>query len=364
MSNPKKIFEYFASKSDENGNLYMSPYDFIRSVTAYAERSSDEVGNRGPVDSSSTPHIGLSTEATRRRRLTVPRIFRALTGKRDGVISLKQYILFTTLLAIPPRDFEVVFRMMDSDGNGYLVEGEFNELMSIMYQHSPVSRSLRPMPKDIRELIPRVPAFFGSDGMQKLTLEEFKTHLASLRKTVLKVQFSMINDGADKISAHAFAQHISSLVTTRNAGLVGAKTKMLVGQDKGVAPEHLRRQTYDFADFLIFHEIIACANALNRAVDLFVATGRDCTETDFSNVVWAVTGKEINSAIIDLLFFIFDADSSGSLDYNEFLGTLHTSSFLGLGKHRDVGVARSLRCISKCRKARERGLPFVPSEKL
>jgi len=49
---------------------------------------------------------------------------------KDGVIGFDEFVLITIALAVPEKDVEVVFDVMDLDNNGVLDEDEFMQVVS------------------------------------------------------------------------------------------------------------------------------------------------------------------------------------------------------------------------------------------
>jgi hypothetical protein len=70
------------------------------------------------------PHAGERgrTQAVQRAQDTIISFF---DHNKDGVIGFDEFVLIVIALAVPEKDVEVVFDVMDLDGNGIIEEDEF-----------------------------------------------------------------------------------------------------------------------------------------------------------------------------------------------------------------------------------------------
>mmetsp|Transcript_27742 Transcript_27742/g.67480 ORF Transcript_27742/g.67480 Transcript_27742/m.67480 type:complete len:465 (-) Transcript_27742:273-1667(-) len=361
MSNPKKIFEYFASEKSVDGVPLMSPHDFIRSITPFGGREHDLVGNLAPSDFSGSPSITLRKGA-RDCRADIPEVFRKMSRNGDGLLRMEEYLLLTTLLAIPPDMFDVAFRMSDENGDGKLDSAEFKSVMAMMYNHSAISRSLQPRPKDMRSIIPAPSGFFGSNvhGKKVLTVQSFRDILVELRTAVWKMQFNMMDvDGDGKLSAHTFASQILSHASKKETTKFKALKKMLV-QGKTDNPNDaeskqqiqatkLRKVAFTWDDWLAFHGMVDDHDEIQRALRLFKAADRaGIQRKQLKRLVKVVSGYTLTEQSIDLMYFLFDENGDGTLNEEEFINLLELSCGHGLQKHRDIGFKRFIRCVGTC----------------
>eukprot|EP00466_Bigelowiella_natans_P003923 jgi/Bigna1/71106/fgenesh1_pg.14_\ len=360
MSNPHKIFDYFASKRDSKGNPLMTPDDFVRSITHYGGRSHDQVGNKAPSDYSSSPSIVL--KKNKHDDSKIPVIFRRLSQNGDGLLRLDEYLLLTTLLAIPPDLFDVAFRMSDVNGDGNLEGSEFKKVMAMMYNHSAIAKSLKPRPQNFEDIVPVPPGLFGGGytGTRPmiLTLETFSEVLKQLREEVWRIQFSMFDGkGEGHLCAHAFASHIASFATWEEAPRLEALKSMLlqggaadVADSKNTSPtaagevakqlEDLNNAEFYWEDWLAFH----------GSMRMFSASGAPVTRKEFQRLVKIVSGYELSNNTLNMVFYLYDSDKSGTLDEEEFGAALEMATGMGLQRHRDIGMTRMVDCIRKCQR--------------
>jgi len=360
MSNPVKIFDYFASERDDEGKPLMTPDDFVRAITPFGGRDHDLVGNKSPGDYSGSPTIKL--KETSHDHTYVPEIFKRLSPAGDGRLRLEEYILLTTLLAIPPDMYEVAFRISDENGDEMLDSSEFRSMMGMMYEHSPISKSQKPKPRNINEFIPAPPGLFGPNLDKSLSVAKFKSVLTQLREEIWRIQFSMMDEHGDgKLSAHTFAAHIISHATRHDSARLERLKEMLSPtsasgcESKNKGEERLckalKDTEYVYEDWLTFNGMVDDHYELRRAVKLYMA--RDChlKKHELKRMVEIVSGYKLSEATLDMLYFLFDEDKSGVLDHEEFLAALEFATGHGLQKQRDLGIGRFIECIRSCRRS-------------
>lgn len=119
-STPDKLFRYFATVRMVD-SIYMTPEDFVRSITPGVKQP-DGLG----LDSFQRYSSSTSSTTSWIREDSVFKRF----GK-SGLISFPDYVFLLTLLASPPRQFEIAFRMFDRNGDGLLERKEFEVRASL-----------------------------------------------------------------------------------------------------------------------------------------------------------------------------------------------------------------------------------------
>jgi hypothetical protein len=181
-SRPEKVFGYFASQRDSEGQPYMTPTDLMRAVVpvfppadSTAIREGNLQGERSPGELSCAPS----------------EFFMLFDTNGDGLISFAEYIFFQTLLSIPEKEFRAAFKMFDLDDNGLIDRDEFKEVMRRMRErtrqglaqqtalHSALTVSIG------IENCGLVEHFFGKDGKKQLPHEDFEKFLRKLHDEVI-----------------------------------------------------------------------------------------------------------------------------------------------------------------------------------
>ncbi|NXG89070.1 MICU3 protein, partial [Stercorarius parasiticus] len=121
-------FRRFASLEFE-GQLYMTPYDFIQAVT------SDEPKRKQEFYIDKIARENASGELNQILMETPPvwkgssKLFRNLNEK--GVISYTEYLFLLCILTKPHAGFRIAFNMFDTDGNEMVDKKEFLVLQEI-----------------------------------------------------------------------------------------------------------------------------------------------------------------------------------------------------------------------------------------
>ena len=118
---PQDTFAQFATV-EHDGQLFMSPVDFMRSVTL----------SDGGAEQSD--HVSVESPAYQ--------FLLQFDHDNDGFISLHEYMFFSTLLAIPSQDLRVAFHMADTDGSGEVDAAEFLALVSSMSMQTGLGAAL------------------------------------------------------------------------------------------------------------------------------------------------------------------------------------------------------------------------------
>jgi hypothetical protein len=98
LSSTEKIFMYFASATGKDGAVRMTPHDLLRATAG--------------------SHLAAAAGADAPLSAHALEFFHAVDADGDGTISWAEFLLLTTLLAIPPRQLEVAFKMFDKDQSG------------------------------------------------------------------------------------------------------------------------------------------------------------------------------------------------------------------------------------------------------
>lgn len=114
-STPEKIFSTFASKVDKiTGRAYMTFSDFRRALLPYDYRPQ---------------HLELPFIPPAFLKSLISADIQRTEAEKNGIIHLSEFLFITTLLSIPPSDFEIAFKIFDTDGNGSMSADEFHALM-------------------------------------------------------------------------------------------------------------------------------------------------------------------------------------------------------------------------------------------
>ncbi|CAH1777497.1 unnamed protein product, partial [Owenia fusiformis] len=116
LSHRERRFLAFASL-DYKGNVYMTPQDFLESVTEEAPRPRI---SRHRLELS---EIEAMTRKTPDHQNGSTHLFRNLNDK--GIISYTEYLFLLCVLTKPHSGFRIAFNMFDTDGNEKVDKKEF-----------------------------------------------------------------------------------------------------------------------------------------------------------------------------------------------------------------------------------------------
>ncbi|KAL8143305.1 hypothetical protein V2J09_016337, partial [Rumex salicifolius] len=181
------VYQYFATFTNSDGEIFMTPADLMRVVVPVFPPSESTLIRDGYLRGEKSPgelHCDPSE------------FFMLFNVDNDGLISFKEYIVFVTLLSIPESSFSVAFKIFDIDGNGEIDREEFKKVMTLMRaanrQGSAHRDGLRAGIKvggsvENGEL---VEYFFGKDGKGKLHHDKFVQFLRDLNNEIVRLEFA------------------------------------------------------------------------------------------------------------------------------------------------------------------------------
>lgn len=113
----EELFEKYASVKGEDGQSFMTTRDFLRVITPFEIDNYDEASFEDDLTA----------------------LLNTIDLDADGLINFMEFIIFTTLLAIPPKYSKIAFRMFDTDGNGCVDVEEFKDMIRLVSQSNPIT---------------------------------------------------------------------------------------------------------------------------------------------------------------------------------------------------------------------------------
>eukprot|EP01084_Bolivina_argentea_P200439 342760_1 len=124
-------------------------------------------------------------------------------------MSLSEFIVITSLLSIPPSDFEFVFRIFDMDGNGKMDGSEFIFLLEHFKQRN--TSNYKVTADNVIKKTTIWKYLFGRQQDKMLTLEEFQQFLYQLRESILRMEYERYcGDITNRLSPKNFAMSLVS----------------------------------------------------------------------------------------------------------------------------------------------------------
>ncbi|KAM6268287.1 calcium uptake protein 3, mitochondrial isoform 4-T4 [Spheniscus humboldti] len=306
-------FRRFASLEFE-GQLYMTPYDFIQAVT------SDEPKRAKKWRSLSKQELNQILMETPPVWKGSSKLFRNLNEK--GVISYTEYLFLLCILTKPHAGFRIAFNMFDTDGNEMVDKKEFLVLQEIfrkknekrerkgdeekraMLRADDISSSL----SDTTLLV----HFFGKKGKAELNFEDFYRFMDNLQTEVLEIEFLSYSNGMNTISEEDFAHILLRYTNVENTSSYLENMRCRIPEEKGIT----------FDEFRSFFQFLNNLEDFTIAMQMYNFASRSIGQDEFKRAVYVATGVKLSPHLVNTVFKIFDVDRDDQLSYKEFIGIM------------------------------------------
>jgi len=365
LSNPKmKRFEDF-STIQINGEFFMTPADFLESVTEARPRKS-------------AYRISYSvTEITESLRRCTPKagtlvrgdtqFFRKL-GNR-GIISYNEYLFLLCIITKPKQGFDVAFKMFDTDGSQTIDYDEFKMLESIFRSSSEnVAKNQRNVEAGFGTTLAHF--FFGEDKKHEITHEQFYDFMHNLQSesrnnnqysnktllfSVLELEFNAFARGKWEITELEFAEMLLRYTDVwdmeSQLEVIGNRIKNTTG--------------ISLDEFKAFFFFLNNLENFATAIHLYALAKQEIGPLEFMRAVEISTGEILSENLVRTVYAIFDKDGNQMLSHKEFIGvmtdrlnrqnrTTDTAGLTYLTKTRDRSPWETMRhCYTQKQKAEE-----------
>ncbi|XP_074882780.1 calcium uptake protein 3, mitochondrial isoform X6 [Buteo buteo] len=306
-------FRRFASLEFE-GQLYMTPYDFIQAVT------NDEPKRAKKWRSLSKQELNQILMETPPVWKGSSKLFRNLNEK--GVISYTEYLFLLCILTKPHAGFRIAFNMFDTDGNEMVDKKEFLVLQEIfrkknekrerkgdeekraMLRADDISSSL----SDTTLLV----HFFGKKGKAELNFEDFYRFMDNLQTEVLEIEFLSYSNGMNTISEEDFAHILLRYTNVENTSSYLENMRCRIPEEKGIT----------FDEFRSFFQFLNNLEDFAIAMQMYNFASRSIGQDEFKRAVYVATGVKLSPHLVNTVFKIFDVDRDDQLSYKEFIGIM------------------------------------------
>uniref|UniRef100_A0A8C3KNX1 Calcium uptake protein 2, mitochondrial n=1 Tax=Calidris pygmaea TaxID=425635 RepID=A0A8C3KNX1_9CHAR len=306
-------FRRFASLEFE-GQLYMTPYDFIQAVTSDEPKCAKRWRSLSKQELSQilmeTPPVWKGSS----------KLFRNLNEK--GVISYTEYLFLLCILTKPHAGFRIAFNMFDTDGNEMVDKKEFLVLQEIfrkknekrerkgdeekraMLRADDISSSL----SDTTLLV----HFFGKKGKAELNFEDFYRFMDNLQTEVLEIEFLSYSNGMNTISEEDFAHILLRYTNVENTSSYLENLRGTIPEEKGIT----------FDEFRSFFQFLNNLEDFTIAMQMYNFASRSIGQDEFKRAVYVATGVKLSPHLVNTVFKIFDVDRDDQLSYKEFIGIM------------------------------------------
>ncbi|XP_051784605.1 calcium uptake protein 3, mitochondrial-like isoform X2 [Erpetoichthys calabaricus] len=356
ISANEQRFRMFSSVEYE-GQLYMTPQNFIESVTMDEPKSRRHWRSLSKQELeqilSDTPPVWKGTST----------LFRNLRDR--GIIAYTEYLFLLCILTKPHAGFKIAFNMFDADGNQMVDKREFLVLQEIFrkknekgrkgdaeksaqlnmqlygYQFAPVTSVLK---SDIQEFAPRsywdilrqstsqalfsdlaersdenimidttlLVHFFGKKGRAELNFDDFYRFMDNLQTEVLEIEFLTYSKGMTTISEEDFARILLRYTNVENTSSYLDNVRERIAEEKGIT----------FDEFRSFFQFLNNLEDFAIAMQMYNFANRSVGQDEFKRAVYVATGLKLSPHLVNTVFKIFDVDRDDQLSHKEFIGIM------------------------------------------
>ncbi|XP_026158780.1 calcium uptake protein 3, mitochondrial isoform X2 [Mastacembelus armatus] len=369
MSSHEHRFRMFSSVEYE-GQLYMTPQNFIESVTMSEPR------NKRPWRSLTKQELEKILSDTPPVWRGSSKLFRNL--RERGIISYTEYLFLLCILTKPHAGFKIAFNMFDADGNQMVDKREFLVLQEIFRKKNEkkgrkgdAEKSAQlVLKKDSQEFVVRsywdvlrrsasqvlfsdlaeradesitidttlLVHFFGKKGKAELTFDDFYRFMDNLQTEVLEIEFLTYSKGMTTISEEDFAKILLRFTNVDNISAYLDNVRQCIPDEKGIT----------FDEFRSFFQFLNNLEDFAIAMQMYNFASRSIGQDEFARAVYVATGLKLTRHLVNTIFKIFDVDHDDQLSYKEFIGIMKDRLHRGARGYKAVERATSFRsCLKK-----------------
>ncbi|KAM4050201.1 calcium uptake protein 3, mitochondrial isoform 3-T3 [Anomaloglossus baeobatrachus] len=338
-SSREQRFRVFASLEFE-GQLYMTPRDFLESVTTDEPRNIKKWKSLSRQDLNQllldTPPVWKGSS----------RFFRTLGEK--GMISYTEYLFLLCILTKPHAGFKIAFNMFDTDGNQMVDREEFLVLQEIFRKKNEKKER-----KGEEEKCAQLGAdeltssmihttllvhFFGKKGKIELNFEDFYRFMDNLQTEVLEIEFLSYSKGMNTISEEDFAHILLRYTNVENTSSYLENVRFRISEEKGIS----------FDEFRSFFQFLNNLEDFAIAMQMYNFANRSIGQDEFKRAVYVATGLKLSPHLVNTVFKIFDVDRDDQLSYKEFIGIMKDRLHRGFRGYSTIQKYTTFRaCLKK-----------------
>uniref|UniRef100_A0A673VYM5 Mitochondrial calcium uptake family member 3 n=1 Tax=Salmo trutta TaxID=8032 RepID=A0A673VYM5_SALTR len=346
MSSHEQRFRLFSSVEYE-GQLYMTPQNFIESVTMSEPRNKK-------------PWMSLTKQELEKILVDTPAVWQGTSKlfrnlRERGIIAYTEYLFLLCILTKPHAGFKIAFNMFDADGNQMVDKREFLVLQEIFRKknekkgrkgdveksaqlvvktdsHQFVSRSYwdvlrrgasQALFSDLAERAEEgmmidttlLVHFFGKKGKAELTFDDFYRFMDNLQTEVLEIEFLTYSKGMTTISEEDFARILLRYTNVENISSYLDNVRQSI-------PDEKRQQGITFDEFRSFFQFLNNLEDFAIAMQMYNFASRSIGQDEFGRAVYVATGLKLTRHLVHTIFKIFDVDHDDQLSYKEFIGIM------------------------------------------
>ncbi|XP_037619504.1 calcium uptake protein 3, mitochondrial isoform X10 [Sebastes umbrosus] len=335
MSSHEHRFRMFTSVEYE-GQLYMTPQNFIESVTMSEPR------NKRPWRSLAKQELEKILSETPQVWRGSSKLFRNL--RERGIISYTEYLFLLCILTngnqmVDKREFLVlqeIFRKKnekrgrkgDAEKSAQLVlkkdsqefvarsywdvlrRGASQVLFSDLAEDFTLERADESITIDTTLLV----HFFGKKGKAELTFDDFYRFMDNLQTEVLEIEFLTYSKGMTTISEEDFAKILLRFTNVENISAYLENVRHCIPDEK--------QEGITFDEFRSFFQFLNNLEDFAIAMQMYNFASRSIGQDEFARAVYVATGLKLTRHLVHTIFKIFDVDHDDQLSYKEFIGIM------------------------------------------
>ncbi|KAM6972562.1 calcium uptake protein 3, mitochondrial isoform 4-T4 [Aplochiton taeniatus] len=337
MSSHEHRFRLFSSVEYE-GQFYMTPQNFIESVTMSEPRSKKPWRSLTKQELekilSDTPPVWRGTS----------KLFRNL--RERGVIAYTEYLFLLCILTKPHAGFKIAFNMFDADANHMIDKREFLVLQEIFRKKNEkkgrkgdVEKSAQLRADDSMMIDTTLLVhFFGKKGKAELTFDDFYRFMDNLQTEVLEIEFLTFSKGMTTISEEDFARILLRYTNVENITSYLDNVRQSIPDEKGIT----------FDEFRTFFQFLNNLEDFAIAMQMYNFASRSIGQDEFARAVYVATGLKLTRHLVNTIFKIFDVDHDDQLSHKEFIGIMKDRLHRGARGYKSVEKFTSFRsCLKK-----------------
>ncbi|XP_039471555.1 calcium uptake protein 3, mitochondrial isoform X2 [Oreochromis aureus] len=332
MSSYENRFRLFSSVEYE-GQLYMTPLNFIESVTLSEPKS------RRVCKSLTKKELDKMLADTPPVWKGSSNLFRNL--RERGVISYTEYLFLLCILTKPHAGFRIAFNMFDADGNEMVDKREFLVLEEIFRKKKDRKDITEDMQRqdqqslqlygnhrsqahsnvDEKSETTLLVHFFGKKGKAELKFEDFYKFMDNLQTEVLEIEFLSYSKGMPTISEEDFAQILLRYTNVEDVSGYLENMRHSIPDEKGIT----------FEEFRSFFQFLNNLEDFTIAMQMYNFANRSIGQEEFTRAVYVATGIKLTPHLVSTVFRIFDEDHDNKLSHREFVGVMKDRLHRGAG---------------------------------
>ncbi|XP_039661282.1 calcium uptake protein 3, mitochondrial isoform X8 [Perca fluviatilis] len=338
MSSHEHRFRMFSSV-EYDGQLYMTPQNFIESVTM------NEPRNKRPWRSLAKQELEKVLSETPPVWRGSSKLFRNL--RERGIISYTEYLFLLCILTKPHAGFKIAFNMFDADGNQMVDKREFLVLQEIFRkknekkgrkgdaEKSAQLRADESITIDTTLLV----HFFGKKGKAELTFDDFYRFMDNLQTEVLEIEFLTYSKGMTTISEEDFAKILLRFTNVENISAYLENVRQCIPDEK--------QEGITFDEFRSFFQFLNNLEDFAIAMQMYNFASRSIGQDEFARAVYVATGLKLTRHLVHTIFKIFDVDHDDQLSYKEFIGIMKDRLHRGGRGYKSLERATSFKSCLK-----------------